>query len=637
MYKISVPVICTEIERQGREKIVKKLRELDAERVFLALGSYNLDPEKRASDMECLKRETAYFHSLGFEVGTWMWTFMVDKKAPFLPMYALKEAETPLYGTACPLGEEFRSFAAGYMCDLAKCGVDLIMFDDDFRYSSLPGSTVGCLCPKHRARINEIVGEDLDHATLAKRIVTGGKNKYRDAWLQVNGESFRNHARAMRAAVDAVDPKIRMGACACLSSWDLDGVDAYELSRILAGSTKPFVRLIGASYWAARGAWGNRIGDVIEQERMEAVWTRKDDEIEIFSEGDCYPRPRIVCPAAYVEALDTAMRADDSTDGMLKYAIDYISSGDYENGYVKFHLRNKSTYEQIDRWFSGKTATGVRVYEYPQKVADMEIETSPAEAGRAMYYTYFSGAARAFAQTAVPTTYRGEGVTGACFGEAAHSLTHADCKRGMILDGSAAVILTKRGFDVGICSIGNRVDGAPETFLADGEKINPLGSFVYKNDFSDAIEILSTTEIEGKTVVATYRYENADGVRFLVINADGRIHDGLPNMTRMTFRHYARAQQYRDNAAWLTRGERLPAFVYGQPDLYLLAKKNTAGDEMAVGLWNFSVDDALDPVVELDGVYTSVEGFRCTATLEGDKVILSDIPAFGFAAILLKK
>ena len=636
MYKISVPAICANVERQGRDKIVKKLRELNAERVFLSIGKYCFDSEERKTIMERLARETAYFHSLGFEVGAWIWTFMIDEDTSFDRMYALKEQEKPIKNSACPLGESFRSFAAGYLSDIAKCGVDIIMFDDDFRYSSLEGG-VACLCPLHLAKINELVGENLDHATMARKIASGGKNKYRDAWIRVNGDAFRSYAREMRAAVDAVNPKIRLGACACLSSWDLDGVDAYELSRILAGSTKPFVRLIGAPYWAARSAWGNRIGDVIEQERMEAVWTRKDDEIEIFSEGDCYPRPRIICPAAYVEALDTALRADNCTDGMLKYAIDYLSSGDYENGYVKFHLRNQPVYELIDRWFSDKTATGVRVYEYPEKVASMEVETTVDAAGKDMYYTYFSGAARSFAQTATPTTYVGEGVTGACFGEAAYSLTHEDCKRGMILDGSAAAILTKRGFDVGIRSVGARAAGGVETFLVDNEMIHSIGSYLYRNAFADTIEILSTCDVDGESVVGSYRYENAEGERFLVINADGRIRDAVPNSTRMTFRHYARARQYRDHAEWLTRGERLPAFVYGQPDLYLMAKKNAAGDEMAVGLWNFSVDDALDPVVDLDGEYTSVESFRCTATLEGDKVRLSDLPAFGFAAILLKK
>ena len=636
MYKISVPVICNAVERQGREKILNKLRQLNAERVFLALGSYEGDPERRRELMECLRRECEYFHSQGFEVGSWCWTFMTNFENPYTKVHALQEQEHAIPGICCPTDPEFRRYVVGYVTELAEAGVDLIMFDDDFRYSSLAGGHVGCLCPNHRARINELVGEELDHATLARRILTGGKNKYRDAWIQANGESFRGFARELRAAVDAVNPKIRMGACACLSSWDLDGIDAYELSRELAGSTRPFVRLIGASYWAARNAWGNRMGDVVEQERMEAVWTRQDGEIEIFSEGDCYPRPRIICPAAYVEGLDTALRADGSTDGMLKYAIDYTSSGDYENGYVKFHLHNKPVYEGIDRMFSGKRATGVRVYEYPKKVADMELGDVPATPAN-LYYSYFSGAARAFAQTAIPTTYEGEGVVGACFGEAAHSLTHEDCKRGMILDGSAAAILAGRGFDVGILEIGPRVGVNLERFLGDGELVSTQEAFCFDHRFSDRVVPLSMLEEGERKILGSYLYENADGERFLVINADGRVRVEDPKMRRMVFRHYARAQQYREHAAWLSRGDKLPASVYGEPDLYLMAKKDTEGN-MTVGLWNFSVDAVLEPVVDLDGDYAAVlDTLSCSAALEGDHVRLSEIPAFGFAAFTLKK
>lgn len=633
MYKISVPVICTAIERQGREKIVKKLKELDAERVALSIGAYEPDPEKRKALMECLKKETEYFHSLGYEVASWCWTFMLNFEHPYTKMYSVTEQENPLPNTACPLDDGFRAYAGEYISDIAKCGVDLIQFDDDFRYSSLHGGAVACLCPNHRRRICELVGEDLDHATLARRILTGGKNKYRDAWIAVNGESFRTFARDMRRAVDAVNPKIRMGACACLSSWDLDGISADELALELAGDTKPFVRLIGASYWAARGAWAHRMGDVIEQERMERVWTRKCD-IEIFAEGDSYPRPRIICPAAYVEGLDTAMRADGGLDGMLKYAIDYTSSGDYENGYVKFHLRNKPTYEGIDRLFSNKTAVGVRVYEYPQKVANMDLGDTPAE-NRELYYSFFSGAARAFAQTSIPTTYEGEGVVGACFGDSAWSLTTEDCKRGMILDGSAAKILHSRGFDVGIRTSAKETQaGVGERFLVDDEQVNPQNILVYDNAFSKEIRVLSYTKLKEREVPASYLYENADGLRFLVLNFDGRVISN--GRSSMVLRHYARARQYRDNVEWLSRGGMLPAYTYGNPDLYMMTKKDAEGN-MAVGLWNFCEDIAMDPVIELDGVYSSVTALNCTATLRDGRVELSDIPAFGFVAFEVKK
>ena len=48
--------------------------------------------------------------------------------------------------------------------------------------------------------------------------------------------------------------------------------DSATVSRILAGNTKPYLRTIGAPYWAVNRSWGNRVQDVIELTRMERSW-----------------------------------------------------------------------------------------------------------------------------------------------------------------------------------------------------------------------------------------------------------------------------------------------------------------------------------------------------------------------------
>ena len=180
MYKISVPIIYNIIDRQGRDGIVKKLRELDAERVFLALGVRSVDKEKNREEMEILKRETEYFHSLGFEVGVWLWTFMVDGKHSYANMSAVSVEENVIGEMCCPADPAYVADTAEYIAGAAATGVDLVMFDDDFRFGCVGGG-VACLCPHHVKNINEKVGENLSRAELAQRILTGGKNKYRDA------------------------------------------------------------------------------------------------------------------------------------------------------------------------------------------------------------------------------------------------------------------------------------------------------------------------------------------------------------------------------------------------------------------------------------------------------------------------
>ena len=155
----------------------------------------------------------------------------------------------------CPTDKSFVKFSQNYIQNIAKCNIDLIMFDDDFCYNFMKGSPA-CLCDNHIAMINEMTGEKHNREQLTELIMSGGKNKYRDAWIQANGDAFRNFARSIREAVNEINPKIRIGACTCMSSWDIDGTNPDEIARILAGGTKPFYRLIGAPYWAVRSSFG---------------------------------------------------------------------------------------------------------------------------------------------------------------------------------------------------------------------------------------------------------------------------------------------------------------------------------------------------------------------------------------------
>ena len=91
-------------------------------------------------------------------------------------------------------------------------------------------------------------------------------------------------------------------------------------------------------------------------------------------------------------------------------------------------------------------------------------------------------------------------------------------------------------------------------------------------------------------------------------------------------RAYPRARQLRRAIERLS-GRRLPAFVEGNPDLYLMVKDGDAG-ERAVGLWNCFDDEAISPTVELDRPYSKIEFIGCRGRLEGTRVILDDIPAW---------
>ena len=625
MYKIAVPLVNEFIQRNNRENTYRELQKFGAERVFLAAGVYQTDGEKRRRILAELEDNCRYFRERGYEVGAWLWALQAEGDASFGTIRTIRGEEVKM--AKCPLDEEFVAFAAGYLQDVARTGVALIQLDDDFRYGYWTESP-GCLCDRHMAAIQRITGKAMTREQLYEQITTGGKNPYRDAWLQVNGDSLRNYAATMRRALDEVDPTIRLGFCTCMTNWDIDGTDAAELAEIMAGNTRPFVRLTGAPYWVANShCWGNDLQDVVELTRMESAWTRRGD-IELFAEGDPYPRPRTRCPASYLEGFDTAVRASGCTDGILKYGLEYNSNADYETGYAKRHIRNSALYPQIDDMFGDKTACGVRVYESMKKVSDLVMPTA-VNTEVSLPDLFFPRSARTLAFNSIPTVYEGTGVCGIVFDESARHLPPEALEHGLILDIAAAEILTQRGADVGVRHIGKAVtDGDFERFAADNNHILADGIPSYVLELDKKVEILSDRETAEGVIPMSYRYENAAGQRFLVLNVNTR-----SNKTNV-LRHYARSRQYAETIPWLS-GQALPAYVYGNPALYLQCKKNDTA--MAVGLWNFWPDIAMDPVVQLDGEYSAIRCLNCTGELRGNTVYLSDIPAFGFAAIEVRR
>jgi len=628
MYKISLPIMNSTIKRGDRARLLKELKRFDAERVFLALDKYETDEIKRREVMAELSDNCRFFAENGFEVGAWIWTFWLLNNTEFRNMRSIKGTEIKEF--MCPTDENFVEFACGYIKDIAKCGVSIIQFDDDFRYGFLSDSPA-CLCDGHIARINAITGENSSREELEKHITSGGKNKFRDAYLKVNGDSFRNFASKVRSAVNEVDPQIRISLCACLSLWDIDGTDAYELSKILAGDTKPITRLIGAPYWAVGKQWGCSLQDAVELERMESAWTRKGD-IEIMAEGDAYPRPRVACPASYLEGFDTAIRASGCTDGVFKYGIDYCSNPDYETGYAKFHERNRDLYKKIDEVFGDKTHVGVRVYEYEKKIPDLVVPTGVNETAD-IQNLFFSKSARTLAANTIPTVYEGRGVCGIAFDENARHLPPEAFENGLIIDIAAAEILSEKGIDTGIELIGevikggDALNGMEEHFLDDGNYIIASNAVIYDIKLKDGAEVLSDIKTVRGTVPVSYRYENAEGQRFLVLNINTRSEGDT------ILKHYERSRQYATQVEWLG-GKKLPAYSYGNPCMYMQCKENEG--TLAVGLWNYFADIAMEPVVELGKSYEKIEFVNCTGRLEGDKVYLSDIPAFGFAAFEVK-
>lgn len=623
MYKVSVPVINNKLKRMGREKILEEIQAMDGERVFLSVDAYMMSDEKREHEMAELRDNCRFFHEHGIEVGAWIWAFIVRGENSFTALKTLEGTECR--PEVCPSDESFRRFAGGYISEIAGTGVDLIMFDDDLGYG-FHGDGMCCTCGNHLKYMEDILGEKLDPAKLPGQILCGGRNRYRSAWMKSNGHFLKLFAREMRGAVDRVNPDIRLGNCARMSTWDPDGVDAETLSKILAGNTKPFLRLIGAPYWAVKQAWGNRVQDTVELERMERSWC--GDGTEIFAEGDAWPRPRTNCPAGYIEIFDTALRADGGLDGILKYGIDYYSNAGYETGFSERHMENKPLYAEIEKSFGGKAACGVRIYECMTKFEDFKVSGRAAEKGSGeVQNVFFPVAARMAANSSIPTTYRGLGTGGIAFAENVTAVPEEAFKRGMIIDLRAAQILQERGIDTGLLSVGEEAD-TQEEYFEDTKEYTLLWCKAHRTEISEKARVSSRFILSDESrIVGSYTYENDKGYKFFVFTFDAYF--GGETM----YRSYARSLQLKNAIGSFGCG-RLPAYSYGNPDLYIMAKRNENG--MAVGLWNAFADYISEPAVELDREYKRIHFINCDGRLEGNRVYLSKMQPFAFAGFTVE-
>lgn len=629
MYKITIPITAGSHGAE-RDKIAAELLRAKADRVLLcSVRSIEPSEVKRAA-LNDLPQEIEYFRSLGLEVGVWISTLGHGCDARVNRPYQriVGDDGSTQNDSFCPLDENFAQELCDYIADLGRTNPDLILLDDDYRLGARSGA-VGCFCPLHLQAVSDIVGYAVTCEDVVKSL--GGKpNSLRSAWMQANGNSLLTLAKKMRAALDEVAPHVRLGHCAVMDTWDIDGIDSVTLSKAFAGKTKPILRLIGAPYWSFPSC-DTKLADVIELERMQAVWCDGAD-IEVLSEGDVFPRPRHNVPAAVLEDFDTALRADGRTDGILKYMIDYACPADYETGYIDRHVRHMPIYEKIDEIFGGLRPAGVRVYDCMRRLRDAEIPTEID--GNYILDDFNNAASRFLCDLSVPMQYTEPDVT-VIFGENARHVPSELLQNGAVLDGIAAKILTERGFDVGVEEIDSAF-AAKSEYYPDEDTTITFRSGMYGADGATCFQIvpkesaLRITEFFGEHSAWSYQYENKDGQRFLVYPFDAQ----RVRKVSMLFRCYYKQHQFNKSLAWLRRR---PADVYipDHPDLYVQTKRNN--NTLAVGLWNFFPDEIFEPQIQLGETWKSAEYLNCSGELDGNTLTLSDIPPYGFAAVRLKK
>ena len=633
-YKYSVPILLPTVTNETREIYLSQMKASKAERIFLAYGGYStMTDEERTHNAELLKQHIPYFEENGIETGIWI-SGTIGHGGPLSHEECMQNEQKKNYtllrtlngdyleDTFCPLDENFADNIAKGFKELATTGAKIIMLDDDFRLSQ-HGAYPCCCCDKHLQKIREAYGEKVT-LDMLKDAFKGGENKLRNAWLKAQGDSLRNFSKKIRKAVDEVNENVCVALACAWSPYGLDGTNGVELAKILAGKNAPLLRLHGAPYW--KSLWGSGWSLIATTEVAKTLAAlSQDKDTELMWEGDCFPRPRYVIPSSHLELFDAILRSSGGTDGILKYIVDYTSHPTYETGYVVRHIHNLPLNEKIAQLFSESQLLGVRIQVFENLLQYMDI---PEDFNVGHLNQIPRGDGAVLSQNSIPVIYDGEGLCNGVFGENARHISLSELQKGGVLDIRAALILQERGVDVGIQSTDSfevsSVSGEIDKY---GTHIIPFGSPVsayrrFKGTLKASAEVQS---YDSHNNPVAWRYENANGQKFFVLNIDQADIDYNCSINV----NYIRQRQLIEAVEWIA-GEKIPAKCEKQPHLYIQCGKS---DGLVVGLFNCYDDCVIPAMITLDKEYTKAEFYGCKGRIQGNKVILEDpISAYSYCA-----
>jgi len=632
MQELCIPVMCGEWNERKKQALVQELKRLSPTIVYLVYLRASGDRARAMQALENFKNNKAFLEGYGFNVCAWFaptigyggLTSETDG-FPFQPIMTMKGERTK--NAFCPLDDEFCDDLAFQFTELAKTGVKRILLEDDFTLSGGKYwvQDMGCCCPLHLKELSKRLGRKIESGEELREALTGGKpNAVRTAFLDLMGETLKKAAHVVEKAVHSVDENIRVGLSANSASYHIEGADFFELTKIVAGKNKPFMRITGAPYWRN----GPSLSSIIETTRMQNAWC-KARGVDAMSEGDTYPRPAFLVPANHLEMYDMITRADGNQVGILKYVLDYSANADYESAYTDLHIKNAPVYQEIERRFQGETV-GLRVLEEPLRISEMDFDDAMS------FYNFHSHATLPLlsqwfvTDNSIPTTYGETDGASLVFGESARLVKQEHLKNGLILDAKAAKILHERGIDVGFESMtpyptlcGEWFPNADDCTLVNVEGGDGFFNFTLKDkakitcyfyNSSSTLGMVEPYKNGDERIPGCYLYENSQGQRFMVYAFAANKVKSLSEWKHGVFRNYYRQRQIIEGYEWLC-GKRLPAVIEKHPNAYVLCRKDK--NRMHVGIWNISPDPILQPIVTLDKEYRLESMFGSTGTLDG--------------------
>ena len=336
-FNVLVPVDWTGEPLETQVKELRKMYVRYGLRKFVLIGPWHTQYERDLplTEWERLGDSIAYakkeLADLDVEIGWWVVpTLRGGRHRPFQHIMDCDGRETH---ASCPLDRRFgKDFSAKIAACVRRARPSVIFFEDDFTLSNHGGMNAmrGCFCPLHLAEYAKRTG----HMRTAKEIAdmfrrpTAANASLRKAFAELSRDSLAGLAASVRAAIDMVDPSIRI--CLCQSGFaDIDGDATEAVARAFAGMTRPMVRVFGASYF------NENAPATLPGELAHAFWSAQHlgKDMELLHETDPYPHTRFCNSSLYLfSELAAAVMA--GVTGSYYYCTQYSDDPMGDDGYA---------------------------------------------------------------------------------------------------------------------------------------------------------------------------------------------------------------------------------------------------------------------------------------------------------------
>ena len=543
---------------EPKEVMVKELRSMHERyglKRFVLIGPWGKqyfrgtdvsDWERLGEDIAYAKRELS---DLDVEIGWWVVPTISGGK--YRPFQCLEDCDGGKTYASCPLDKGYvADFAAKVAACVRMARPSIVFFEDDYTLSNHGGMNAmkGCFCPLHLAEYAKRIGRVLTALEIAEmfRNPSAGNTAMRSEFAMLSRDSLTSLAKSLRAAIDSVDPSIRV--CLCQSGFvDIDGDCTETVARAFAGNTRPMVRIFGAAYLNENSP------GTLPGELAHTFWSAQHlpSDIELIHETDPYPHTRFYNSSLYlISELCGAMMA--GVTGSYYYCTQYSDDPMGDDGYARRLVEFRRKLEVVRDLRATMRPCGVRAV-YTPKEAYMVRETEKsASSGMLPVHAYFLG------KMGFPMTTVEDGAVSMLLGVTPNQLSDDEIRKllsgGLLIDAEAALILSNRGFSQ---YMGCSAELAPSSMLHSYEAIEPAagcrlrGRKVYNMEYEELDYIGWTPKktpiarlspdngavvwsalygIDGKYVApATVYFENALGGRVAVINRslDSKAHPSV--------------------------------------------------------------------------------------------------------------